>query len=186
MIRRFLRALGRDRRGTLAVEAAMAVPVLAVLLLGGIEITRFVLLNQKLERTSATVADLVSRSEKLYAAELPTVFMAAGFTFDPFDLADDGRVIVSSIYKTSGTPARVVWQRAYGAGSGSSTFGVQGANAVLPAGFIVRDGENVIVSETFFDFVPLFTGDMFGVLEARTLSTHSLMRPRFGPLTVLY
>ena len=89
MFRRILKALGRDRRGALAVEAAMAVPVLAVLLLGGVEVTRFVLLNQKLERTSATVADLVSRSEKIYAAELPTVFAAAGFSFDPFDLAGD-------------------------------------------------------------------------------------------------
>ena len=64
MFRRILKALGRDRRGALAVEAAMAVPVLAVLLLGGVEVTRFVLLNQKLERTSATVADLVSRSDR--------------------------------------------------------------------------------------------------------------------------
>jgi len=186
MIRRFLKVLGRARRGSLAVEAAMAVPVLAVLLLGGVEVTRFVLLNQKLERTSATVADLVSRSEKLYTAELPSLFIAAGFTFDPFDLAGDGRLIVSSIYKSSGTLPRVVWQRAFGSGSGASTFGAQGADATLPDGFVVRDGENVIVSEAFFDFVPLFTGDMVGVLDPRTLYTYSVMRPRFGPLTTLY
>lgn len=186
MIRRFIKALGLDRRGSLAVEAAMAVPVLAVLLLGGVEVTRFVLLNQKLERTSATVADLVSRSEKIFAAELPTLFVAAGFTFDPFDLAGDGRVIVSSIYKTSGTPPRVIWQRAFGAGGGTSAFGTQGVDAILPDGLVVRDGENVIVSETFFDFVPLFAGDVVGLLEARRLSTFSVMRPRFGPLTVLH
>lgn len=186
MIRRILEALGRDRRGSVLVETAMAVPVLAVLLLGGVEITRFVLLNQKLERTSATMGDLVSRSVRVFAADLPDIFTAAGFTFEPFDLAGDGRVIVSSIYRTSGTSPRIIWQRAYGAGSGASTFGVQGADAVLPAGFEVRTGENVIVSEAFFDFVPLFTGDMVGVLEARTLSTYSVMRPRFGPLTVLY
>jgi len=186
MIRRLFQALRGDRRGTLAVEAAMAVPVVAVLLLGGVEVTRFVMLNQKLERTSATVADLVSRSEKLYEADLSTVFIAAGFTFEPFDLAGDGRVIVSSIYKGGGVPPRVVWQRAFGAGGGASAFGTQGANAVLPDGFVVRDGENVIVGEAFFDFVPLFTGDMVGLLDARRLSTHSVMRPRFGPLTALH
>lgn len=186
MIRRLFKALRRDRRGTLAVEAAMAVPVVAVLLLGGVEVTRFVLLNQKLERASATVADLVSRSEKLYAAELPTVFVAAGFTFEPFDLAADGRIILSSIYKGGGTPPRVVWQRAFGGGGGASAFGTQGADAQLPDGFVVRDGENVIVGEAFFDFVPLFTGDMTGLFDARRLSTYSIMRPRFGPLTTLH
>lgn len=186
MIRRILNALARDRRGSILVETAMAVPVLALLLLGGVEITRFVLLNQKLERTSATMADLVSRSVRVFAADLPDLFTAAGFTFEPFDLAGDGRVIVSSIYKTSGTPPRIVWQRAYGAGSGASAFGVQGADAVLPAGFEVRTGENVIVSEAFFDFVPLFAGDLVGILETRTLTTYSVMRPRFGPLTALY
>jgi len=186
VIRRFLKALGVDRRGSLAAETAMAIPVLAVLLLGGVEVTRFVLLNQKLERASATVTDLVSRSEKIFAAELPTLFVAAGFTFDPFDLADDGRLIVSSIYKTSGAPPRVAWQRAFGSGGGSSAFGTAGADAILPDGLVVRDGENIIVSETFFDFVPLFAGDIVGLLESRRLSTFSVMRPRFGPLTVLH
>lgn len=186
MIRRLLESLRRDRRGSLAVEVAMTVPVLATLLLGGVEMTRYVLLNQKLERASATMADLVSQARMAHAAELSTLFIAAEQTVEPFDLADKGRIIISSIAKSSGTPVRVVWQRAFGSGSGSSAFGVEGGAAALPVGFQVLNGENVIVGEAFFDFVPLFGGDMFGVLDARTLYAASMMRPRFGSLTVLY
>ena len=182
MMRRLLRAIRHDRRGTLAVEVAMAVPVLAGLMLSGVEVTRYVLLNQKIERASATMADLVSQAEKLTEADLATLFIATRYTVEPFDLAGDGRVIVSSIAKSSGTLPRVVWQRAFGAGSGSSSFGIEGANAVLPAGFVVRDGENVIVGEAFFDFVPVFGGDVLG---NATLHAQAILRPRFGSLTSL-
>lgn len=184
MIRRLLGALGRDRRGSLAVEVAMAAPVLATLLLSGVEVTRYVLLNQKLERASATMTDLVTQSRKLYAADLPDLFIAARDTVDPFDLAGKGRIIVSSIYKAnSSTPARIIWQRGFGAGSGSSSFGAEGSDAVLPSDFIVRTSENVIVGEAFFDFVPVFGGDVIG---SSTLHTTAILRPRFGPLTTLY
>jgi hypothetical protein len=181
-IRRLLRALARDRRGALVVEVALAIPVLAGLLLSGVEVTRYVLLNQKLERASATMADLVSQAEKISEADLANLFIATRYTVEPFDLAGDGRVIVSSIAKSSGTAPRVVWQRAFGSGSGTSSFGVQGGDAVLPDGFAVRDGENVIVGEAFFDFVPVFAGDALG---NTTLHSYAVLRPRFGSLTSL-
>lgn len=183
MISRLFRTLARDRRGALAVEVALAIPVLAGLLLSGVEVTRYVLLNQKLERASATIADLVSRAEKLKESDLSTLFIATEYTVEPFDLADDGRVIISSIAKSSGAPVRIVWQRAFGAGSGSSSFGTEGGEAVLPSDFVVRDGENVIVGEAFFDFVPVFGGDVLG---EKTLHSYAILRPRFGSLTSLY
>ena len=71
MIGRALRRLKRDRRGTLAVEMAIATPVGIGRLLSGIEVTRYGLLNQKIERASATMADLASRSLYNYAVLRP-------------------------------------------------------------------------------------------------------------------
>lgn len=183
MIRRLLDSavrLVRDHHGAVAVEMAMTIPVITALLLTGVEVTRYVLLNQKVERASATMADLVSQAESLNQAGLNTLFDAASFAVDPFDLPDHGRLIVSSISATSGNPPRVNWQRGFGAGSGSSTFGVEGGNAILPSGFQVRDGESIIVGEAFFDFTPIFAGDVLG---DTTLHAYSVLRPRFGPLT---
>lgn len=185
MIRRLLGTVARlfrDRRGAVAVEMAMTIPVITALLLTGVEVTRYVLLNQKLERASSTMADLVSQAESLSTADLNTLFDAASFAVDPFDLPDHGRLIVSSISASSGNPPRVNWQRGFGAGSGSSAFGVEGSNAVLPSGFQVRSGESIIVGEAFFDFTPVFAGDVLG---DNTLHTYSVLRPRFGPLTSL-
>ena len=90
MIGRVLGRLKRDRRGVLAVEMAIATPVVIGLLLSGIEVTRYVLLNQKIERASATMADLVSQSETLSEGGLANLYAATAYVMDPFGLVADG------------------------------------------------------------------------------------------------
>lgn len=182
MIFKWVRRLMKNQKGSLAVEMAMAMPILAGLLLSGIEVTRFVLLNQKIERASATMADLVSQAETLAEGDLGNLFTASGYVVEPFDLAGEGHIIVSSIGMLGTANPVVNWQRDFGSGSGSSVFDAEGANAVLPAGFVIRDGESVIVAEAFYDFAPVFAG---GVMSASTLSRYSILRPRFGALATI-
>jgi len=170
-----------DRNGSLAVEMALAVPVLVALLLTGIEVSRLVLLNQKIERASATMADLVSQSEILAEGDLDNLFVATGYVVDPFDLSSNGRMIVSSIGR-SGASTSVNWQRGFGAGSGTSVFGAEDGAAVFPEGFELRDGDSVIVAEAFYDYSPVFTNT---VITNSTLSRYSILRPRFGSLASL-
>ncbi len=170
----------RDRDGSMAVELAFAIPVVLGLILSGVEITRFVLLNQKIERTTATVADLVSQAEALTGADVDALFSAGLFVMDPFDLTQDGDIVVSSIVGEDGT-ARVDWQRNLGQGAAGSRFGTVGGGAVLPAGFSVGDGESVVVAEVFYDYSPMFTGGSLvdGLVGEKELYGAALFRPRF-------
>jgi Flp pilus assembly protein TadG len=191
MIGRVLGRLKRDRRGTLAVEMAIATPVVIGLLLSGIEVTRYVLLNQKIERASATMADLVSQAETLSEGGLANLFSATAYVMDPFDLVADGQMVVSSISGGDrrrgrrgrrGNQARINWQRSFGGGSGGSAFGVEGGTANLPAGFVVRDNETVVVTEVFYNYVPAFMGTQ---LVSRTLYNYAVFRPRFSSLETI-
>ena len=65
------RIIESDRRGALLVETAMTIPVLITMVLGGIEVTRFVLLRQSLDRAATTVGDLVSQAPKLTEDDIP-------------------------------------------------------------------------------------------------------------------
>lgn len=181
---RFIRALiFRDSRGSIITETAFLLPVLLILLIAGIEIVRFALLQQKLNRAAVSMADLVAQSETLTAADLNSLFAAVQFVVQPFDTGTQSRVIVSSISASDGNPPIVDWQR-FGAGSASATsdLGVEGANATLPAGFEVRSGENVIFAEVVYDYQPLlFTQFM----SARRVKHQALFRPRFGALSTL-
>ena len=189
MIGRVLGRLKRDRRGILAVEMAIVTPVVIGRLLSGIEVTRYVLLNQKIERASATMADLVSQSETLSEGGLVNLFAATAYVMDPFDLVADGQLVVSSISgvdrrgrRRRGNQARINWQRSFGGGSGGSAFGVEGGTASLPAGFVVREDETVVVTEVFYDYVPAFMGTQ---LVSRTLYTYAVFRPRFSSLATI-
>ena len=176
-----IRAVAGDRRGAIALELAMAIPVIVLLVFSGIEITRFLLLNQKIERASATMADLVSQSENLSESALDNLFAAAGYVVAPYDIASDGRIVVSSLGGGEGG-ATVLWQRAFGAASGVSAIGTEGGPASLPAGFILRAGEAAIVAEVLFDYRPAFFDRVF---EPSMLHATAIHRPRFGTLARL-
>ncbi len=176
--RRFM----RNHRGTLAVEMAMAVPVVFGLMLAGVEVTRYVLLNQKIERTSATMADLVAQSDVLSEAGLTNLTGAAAHVMTPYDINADGRIVVSSLTNPSGSDVRVAWQRGFGAGAGASHFGLEGGPAQLPDGFVVRGGENVIAVEVFYDYEPMLATE---IMAAQEVYNFALFRPRFGSLASL-
>lgn len=172
-----------DCRAMVLVEMAMTMPIVIVIALGGFEVARYTLLQQKLDRLSVTVADLVSQSTSISTTQLTQIFAATGPIMTPFGFGSDGVVIVSSVSASNGSGARVAWQRN---GGGmmvqTSAIGVTSQLATLPTGFVVRDGENVIVAETYYNYVPMFVPDL---VPPRQLYHRAMFRPRFGSLAAL-
>lgn len=71
---RELRAVACDCRGAVSVEIALLVPLLIGLLGGGLETVNFVLINQKLDRTAASMSDLVARTSRSRRAKSRACF----------------------------------------------------------------------------------------------------------------
>jgi Flp pilus assembly protein TadG len=168
------------RAGAVAVEFALALPVLILLTLASVELGRFVYLHQKMDRVATTISDLVARAETINESQLTDIFTAAGEVSDPFDLADSGVVIVSSVTNLDGDGATIAWQRS-GAGSysASSELGAEGETPNLPADFEVREGETAIICEVYFDFTP-FLSEM--IVAPQVIYHNAHQRPRLGTL----
>jgi Flp pilus assembly protein TadG len=175
------RRFARSTKGTACVELAVATPVFITLMLGGVDLTRYVLAAQKTERVAATIADLVSQSERLKESDLADLFNVTTFVMEPFDTSGTVQVLVSAINNPSGT-AKVAWQRSWGGLANGSTFGTEGSNAVLPTGMIVRQGETTLGAEVFFNFEALFLPDLF---PDATLYRRAIFRPRFSNLDTI-
>jgi Flp pilus assembly protein TadG len=183
VIAKLLARLGRDRRGIAFAETAVALSVLSVTTLAGVEIGRYVLLTQKLDRVSAAMADLAAQGQSISVGDLENLFAAAGEILKPFSFDGAGTVIVSSISKNGANPVKVDWQRAGGGDlSVGSAIGMEGGNATLPADFVVRSGEEVIVAEVYYNFTPWLTPQL---APATQLYHRSFFRPRQGLLTTL-
>ena len=176
-------ALGRCAAGNVAVEFALAVPVLLFLMMGSAEMARYVLLHQKLDRVATTVSDLVSRAETISESQVVDIFTAVDQVAEPFDFADLGLVIVSSVTNPDGTGPVIAWQRSGGgAYSATSALGVQGATPVLPTGFVVREGETAIISEVYYDFTP-FLSEL--IVAPQVIYRTARNRPRLGSLDTI-
>lgn len=175
---RLWHALWRDRVASVSLELALVLPLLILLLMGGTEYVRYTILNQKLERATAMVADLIAQSSTLTAAELDSLFDIVDNILSPFSMNEDGQVIISSVSGTGGA-AVVRWQENTGSGADASKIGTAGGTASLPHGLTLVDGENVIVSEFFFAYQPILLDDVF---EDTLLYRVSAYRPRFGSL----
>ena len=76
MMRRFLPALahiGHDQRGSMAIETAVVIPVLAILALGGFEASSIVARQRELQSAAAEAAAIVRAAKPDTAAKRTTI-----------------------------------------------------------------------------------------------------------------
>lgn len=174
--------LAHDRRGAVAVEFALIMPVLVGLLLAIVEVGRYAILYQKLDRLASTMGDLVAQAQIISTTDVNNLMSAVPHILTPFTLGTNGKVIVSSVGLVSGV-AKVNWQRTGGGTyAGISKVGAQGATAALPAGMTVPAGESLIVAEVYYSFTPFIYA---AVLPAKVLYRPAYYRPRIGTLSVI-
>ncbi len=177
-----LSGLARRRDGSVLIEFAFGAAVL-VLLLGTVELARYILLQQKLERVAMTVADLNARGEELTRAEVLAVFDAVPHLIAPFRMGEAGLVIVTSVGDTGTGRATVLWQeRGGGTAQGDSRVGLVGDEATLPDGFVIRRDETAIVAEAFLRYDALFLDPL---IASGTMYARAMQRPRLMDTTRL-
>lgn len=182
MRRRSLRSFFGHNEGLAVVEFAMTAPVLLALFMGGFEVSRFVLINHKLEKVTYTITDVVAQSTSVTSSQLGRIMSAATEIMDPYPFNAAGRVIVSSVYQ-NGTvnPPTVRWAYAGGGTlTRTSQIGTVNNNASLPAGLTLLDRDNVIVTEVYYRFTPFFN---INIIPAADVYKTAIFKPRLGALT---
>lgn len=175
----FLRRLAAESRGAIIVETAMCVVVLVSMSLSGLEFARYTLLNQKMERVSMEIADLISREDTISQSDIDNIFAAINDIASPFDVAANGKVIVSAVGVTNNGPLTMYWQRSSGSFPAVSHIGTPGSSVTLPAGFTIVSGTTAIIAEVTYHYTPWV---LPGLINASEVYDVAFYRPRFGTL----
>lgn len=196
-IARTLLRLRRCRAGVAALEAALALPILLVIVLGGVDIVGYVAAAKKVDRLSGAIANLTARADRLrddtQCTEsdcLGMLFLAASQVAEPLDLEANGRLIVSSLVDPEDGPPEIAWQRTgpdYTI-EADSKVGAEGEAFDMPEGFELPEGDNAIVVEIFYDYQPFpLSGDLLFATPALSTRLYrmAVFRPRFGSLKEL-
>jgi Flp pilus assembly pilin Flp len=179
-----LRKLRQDNRGVAAIEFALLLPMLIVLLIGCLEVTFKIWSTQKAEKLSVTLSDVIAQSTSVSNADLVSLIGAVDKIMDPFPFGDnEGKIIITSLYVPQGeTEAEVNWQCSFPASGGlssTSEFGAKGDVADLPDGFTLIEKDNVIVTEIFYRYTPIAPGLLF---DEAIVYRRALFKPRLALL----
>ncbi|MDE2030160.1 MAG: pilus assembly protein [Alphaproteobacteria bacterium] len=171
----------RTRHGVAAIEFALTLPIWVALLLGSADGSYYLLVNEKCDRIAYTVTDIVTQYQVITLANLNDILLAAQQLMNPFTFGNNGVVIVSSVFQPPSGPPIVEWQYSGGGNlTETSAIGTMGGPATLPAGLTLNSNDNVIISEVYYKFTPMFVNS--GLFGAKTIYREAVYKPRLSPL----
>jgi len=171
----------RARRGLAAVEFALTMPIWITLLLGISDGTYFLLVNERCDRIAYSVTDIVTQYQAISLANLSDIVKAAGQLMQPIPFTSNGIVIITSVYKPAGKNPTISWQYSGGGSLAAvSQIGATGGTPTLPNGLVLNDNDNVVISEVYYKFVPLFLTDT--LFPSKNLYRVAVYKPRLSQL----
>lgn len=180
-IGRHLSALKACGSGIAMVEFALTLPVLMTLGMFGIELANMASVDMQISQIAVSVADNASRLEQtnnsgvtptVTEADIDSVMDGAMSQGEGFDLAQNGRVILSSLERDTATGKQFIhWQRCRGALQKSSSYGNDTTKNGLVGNTITgmgpgssritaASGSAVMYAEVYYKYEGVF-GDVF-------------------------
>ena len=89
---------------------------------------------------------------------------------------------MATIYKPAGQTPQIKWQYSGGGSLGrASKIGLPGGAVTLPAGLTLNDNDNVITTEVYYAFTPMFVNA--AILTAGDVYRVPIYKPRLSQLT---
>lgn len=161
---RTLRRFKRSDRGVAAIEFALTLPVLALLLVGGVELLTYFWAAGRANDASSAVGDIVAQNTTIDETAISAIFNASEAVVSTNSAADVGGGDVTATASSAiACPCSegsddfcytVLWSHTFMEGelAGGRTPGDE--IDIVPAELAISAGDTVIVSETAYRYAP--------------------------------
>ena len=174
----------KNIKAVAAVEFALTLPILLLLYTGCFELTRYIIIQEKVGKTAASVSDLVSRSTTISETDISNIFASVQYLMEPYYTSTGTEVIIYSVTNYGNGPI-INWVRT-GGGSfyspNGQSIGSAGGAATLPAGFSLSLNEETIICEVYYNFIPIIGPNIVGSQQIHKLR---FTKPRLGALNTV-
>ncbi len=154
--------------GLAALEFALILPIMALLYLGGFEVTEAFMINRKVTHATSALGDLVAQAEDISDTDMSNIFDAVEAVLNPYP-AGNGYMIVSGVSVDDDGIATVVWSDARFA----SAYAV-GTQLDLPLS-VTQNNTFIVFAEVHYEYTPQFGYTLTGVID---LHDEFYLRPR--------
>ncbi len=160
----------RSRRGSILIEAAIAFPVLIVILLGMVEFGVAYTVKRRNAQVASTAADLVAQVSSITTSQLQSIETIGATILAPYSYSHTIAGLRVTVVMQNTNNATVQWSCATGTLSATS----QGSTYSLPSG-LVSQSQAVVIAEASYSFTPVIGQFLTGVV---TFSAKAYNKPR--------
>mgnify|MGYP000878046167 FL=1 len=154
------RWLRRDVRGAAAVEFALVAPVLLVMLIGAIDVSRAVAINQRVSLVTQMVADLVARETQLTANDVEAIYDIAELAMAPYS-TEPLQIAIIPVMSAANDATRTL---VYASKTNRPTYPAGSELSACDTYPLTRDflaaNESVIVVESTYAYQPLWAREV--------------------------
>ncbi|MFN7901538.1 MAG: TadE/TadG family type IV pilus assembly protein [Holosporales bacterium] len=185
-----IRRFQKDKSGTQMIEFVMIAPILIILILGTIEIGRYILIHQKVSRTAYTLGNLVTQLDPLSRQDVSDMFTIANNTLSPFDITPNQLIqrsvfyITAVNYPSGGTGATRQWSCSLG---DSTLVANPGQNIISGKALTLQPKEGAYSVEVVYNYTPIFVPSQyngyFRDTQLLAIRSSTVIRPRRSSLT---
>ena len=168
--------LWADESGVSAIEFALILPIILILLIGLVDTNEALIAHRKMRQVTSTVADLVAQSEELTAAQVDLTLSGAASILSPYPL--DPLEIVISVLDITEDGQTVAWSRAY-----NGTAEASDDPAAFPApDELVEAGVQIIAVRAEYRLTTIFSTLLAGLTgrEGHHMIDRMYERPRLA------
>ncbi len=172
----FARRLCRNAEGVAAVEFGFIAPIMLLMLIGTIEISRAITIDRRFGLVTSMVADLVTREKTMTSANLIKVYDIVSYVMGSYD---NGTLKISVIpvkADPDDPDNTLVYAETTNRPSHNSGVDDPAKCAAYPlTADLIGAGSSVIVVKTSYDFSPIILGYVLG---NRSWTDTAVLSPR--------
>ncbi len=178
----FLRRVRNNEKGAVLIELAMVTPVLFGAFAGMFDIALALRARMKVNNLSynmATMGAVNGRDVDDY--QLNDVLDNINKIVAPMsDFHANGKAVFAAVRGTTGSQARILWNRCVGSSNAATVFAnTPGTNVNLPTNLNIGVGLTALVSNVTYEYRPQFVGSIFPGNRFALTKTY-IHRSRFG------
>ncbi|HWV59894.1 MAG TPA: TadE/TadG family type IV pilus assembly protein [Sphingopyxis sp.] len=188
--------LARNVRGAVMIEMAFAIPFLALVGFGGLEIANLTLAHTRVSQLGLNTADNAARiaagsnltQPEVREVDINEVFAGAQRQAAGLNFENNGRIILSSLQRNDDGGQTIKWQRCFGNMEDVvSAYGVEGTGAtgtdfpgMGPVGREVTAsaGTAIMFVEVTYEYQPLLFGAWLGPQTIRSTAAYNIREAR--------
>jgi Flp pilus assembly protein TadG len=161
----------RDLRGLAATEFALILPMMVLLYIGGVEVTRAVTANRKVAHLTSTLGDLATQTREITDTEMANIFEAAEAIMVPYPTGEDLTLLLTFLRLDGNGVARVEWSDAINRNP------LPKDSIVSVPSTVQQPNTYLVMSEVTYEYRPILTYFFTGPFQ---LEDDRYLRPRLS------